>query len=1046
MVYNEIKDMLQELPGGCAVIRGGEVWEVICANDEFFVPSGYTENEVKDMPNDVYDIVHKGDVGSLRQVAEEALHSGEMRECQFRVYDKQGKIHWLATKMKFYCYKDRFPCYFVCIWDIHKRKQMEEELFLQTERYKLLEEINQGVPFEYDIKNQTFLLPKNQNISIKTGNSEKNILQLEELKKWIYPQDMGKVEAAIQEAALQPVESCLEYRMNPSGEEGEECFEWYRTNYKSLMGVNGMVVRVLGRTENITAQKSRQDEMVRQLKKDSMTGLLNKGAVRAAVEEFLKLEPDGEHAFFLIDVDNFKVINDTFGHLFGDSVLVNVAEKIAGLFRGSDIVGRIGGDEFVAFMKHATKIQARAKAQSICDAVNQEYNGMEEQVEISCSVGVAFCQAGEGDYNRLFSQADMAMYQAKKEGKNRYRVAELPDPKWQVQREKKSESRHSQYMAAKKQDRDFLTQAFLLLSHAKDVNNSLNLLTERIARQYDLGVVAVLECDFEKKEVCRLNSWSRAEGILPKQKFSEERPKWKLIQNMMEKQEMVCINDCQNENELEPEEQEIFQENGIHAMITGSFSFFERGRGYVMFCDMEKKREWQEEERDIFQEMVKLLSVFVAVRHQQEDEQHTIRKLKKRDALTGLYNEEAFKTEVRKAVKDWDEQQQYAIIYTDINDFSYVNDNYGQEAGNHVLKSLASRLASNPNAISCRLYSDLFICFVWDRDKESILQQVLKDNMEFNSRQRRKYQENIKLSTGIYFMESPFEELDIAIENANLARKSVKGNSGIFCRVYEKKLRQQRDKEKRIIEEFQKNLEEERFQVYIQPQFQLKQRTCIGGEALVRWKTKKGKMIYPDEFIPALEKSGDIIELDFFVYEQVLKALKKWQDQGKILPVISVNFSRKHFESGGIYFKILEGAELYDIPPSCIEIEITESLFTTGYDMVKTELRKLQVAGFKVAIDDFGTGYSSLSMLMDIPADVVKIDKSFLSMGNNKRGWQFIENMGQLIHSTKEKVIVEGIEKEEQFEFLKNSGFEYGQGYLFERPIPLPVFEEKYIK
>ena len=114
--------------------------------------------------------------------------------------------------------------------------------------------------------------------------------------------------------------------------------------------------------------------------------------------------------------------------------------------------------------------------------------------------------------------------------------------------------------------------------------------------------------------------------------------------------------------------------------------------------------------------------------------------------------------------------------------------------------------------------------------------------------------------------------------------------------------------------------------------------------------------------------------------------------------------------------------------------------------MVKLEMEKLRSAGFQVAIDDFGTGYSSLSMLMDIPVDVVKIDKSFLSRENSKRGRQFIENMGRLIHDAKENVIVEGIETEEQYNFLTKCGFEYGQGFLFEQPLSLSVFEEKYIK
>lgn len=1045
MGYSEIKDMLQQMPSGCALIRGGEVWEVISANDEFFEPSGYIESEIREMPNDIYDIVYKADTVSLRRIAEEALHSGEMREGEFRIYDKQGKIHWLATKMKFYCYKDREPCYFVSIWDIHKRKQIEQELYLQSERYKMLEEINNEIAFEYDVKEQIFLFPKRSKLFPKSEREKKRIIHRNEINKLIHPQDLEKVCKIIDEVSGESDEGTVEYRIKFNEGEKEE-WRWHRTIYKSIMGVNGKVVRVLGRTEDITKQKLKQYELTKRLKCDALTGLLNRVAARSAIEEFLRTEPEGEHAFFLIDVDNFKTINDTFGHLFGDSVLVNIAEKITGMFRVSDVIGRVGGDEFIAFMKNTGQEQAKRKARGICEVVRQEYNSEGETIEISCSVGIALVGKEKADYTTLFSKADMAMYRAKKAGKNQYSIAEYLDPQWKIQK-KGIESRNSQYRAGKAQDFDFLTKAFLLLSHAKDVNNSLNLLVERIGRQYDLGAVLVFEWNEQKKEICRTNSWGRKRGILPKKRIPEESAKWRKVCARMEKQEILCITDCQCDTSMTQEEKEIFREREVCAVIGGTFSYLERGRGYVMFCDMEKSRNWSEFEQEIFRELIRLLSVFVAVRCQQEEEQHTIRKLKKRDALTGLYNEEAFKEKVYEIKKNPDKNMQYAVIYTDINDFSYINDNYGQEAGNGILKSFAASIMENPNAIACRLYSDLFISFMWDSDRESILQYVVKKNMSFSSQQKQRYiAENVKLSTGIYFLESPEEDLEIAIENANLTRKSIKGNDSIFCRVYEKKLRQQREKEKKVIEEFPKALKEEQLMVYVQPQFQLDRRKFVGGEALIRWKNQRGKIECPDDFIPALEKSGDIIKLDFYVYEQVLKAMKRWMEEGKQLPVISVNFSRKHFETGGIYRKVVERANAYEIPPACIEIEITESLFSSGYDLVKLDMEKLRSAGFQVAIDDFGTGYSSLSMLMDIPADVVKIDKSFLSMESSKKGRQFIEYMGKLIHSAKEKVIVEGIETEEQYEFLTKCGLEYGQGFLFERPIPLSVFEEKYIK
>ncbi len=441
-----------------------------------------------------------------------------------------------------------------------------------------------------------------------------------------------------------------------------------------------------------------------------------------------------------------------------------------------------------------------------------------------------------------------------------------------------------------------------------------------------------------------------------------------------------------------------------------------------------------------------MLSVFVALRVQREEDQRKIRHLKRRDMLTGLYIEEAFKSSVKEKLASGETGLQYAIVYTDINDFSYINENFGHEAGNEILRKFAKRIRSGNNKISCRLYSDLFVTLIWGAGKEEIIEIVTRANIEFSNQQREVYTAcNLRLSTGLYFMDDVEESLDMAIENANIARKSIKGSTE-YCKVYESRMRRQRELEKQILAEFQSDLAESRFQVYIQPKFLLDQMEISGGEALVRLKKRDGKLEAPGVFIPILEKSGYIVELDFYMYEQVLICMSRWKAEGLKLPIISVNFSRCHFEKNGIFKRIMELTDKYGVEHQFIEIEITESLFVLGYDLVKTEVQQLRAAGFRVAIDDFGTGYSSLGMLLDIPADIVKIDRSFLNRENRQNEEAFLRNMGCLIRSVKEEVIFEGIETEEQREFLVKCGFRYGQGFLFDRPLPVEVFQEKYMK
>ena len=206
-------------------------------------------------------------------------------------------------------------------------------------------------------------------------------------------------------------------------------------------------------------------------------------------------------------------------------------------------------------------------------------------------------------------------------------------------------------------------------------------------------------------------------------------------------------------------------------------------------------------------------------------------------------------------------------------------------------------------------------------------------------------------------------------------------------------------------------------------------------------------MIMPGIFVPPLENIGYVVDLDFYIYEQLLRAMKRWKKAGKELFTISTNFSRRNFESGGKNFagRLKRMADHYGIDPKYIEVEVTESVVVENVDELKRVLSELEKFGFRIAIDDFGTGYSSLGVLLEIPADVVKIDKSFTDRINLKEQRNFVSQMGNFIHSAKEEVIFEGIETEEQLQFLRGCGFLYGQGYLFDRPIPLEEFERKYM-
>ena len=487
----------------------------------------------------------------------------------------------------------------------------------------------------------------------------------------------------------------------------------------------------------------------------------------------------------------------------------------------------------------------------------------------------------------------------------------------------------------------------------------------------------------------------------------------------------------------------------IQSIAAVKFEYSNGKTGCIDVGSVEQGKQWRTEEIGTICELSRVVAVFVTLREKMQEDQQAIHKLKNRDRLTGLYNLEAFRTKLVQLLEAEENPQEntYALTMVDVNNFSYVNENFGAEMGDSILKEFSRLLERKKVMAACRMYSDYFLVLSKGKSQQEIRRRVKEGNEEFEAKLQERYPAGgMKLSAGICFLseKSSFETI---LESANLARKYAKEHNITSGVVYIEKMRQTRDEQVLIATRFHAAIQRGEFEMFLQPKFRLKENTIYGAEALARWHFGEDGYLQPNRFVPALELMGYIKDLDFFILEQLLKYMTKWKESGKSLFTISTNFSRKHFENGGEAFlqRMHETMEKYDIDPSYIEVEVTESVMTEKLEDLKRCMIELAQMGFRIAIDDFGTGYSSLSVLYEIPANVVKIDKSFTDkvMVDNKG--EFVSQMGKFIRAAKEEIVVEGIETEEQRQFLESHGFEYGQGYLFDRPIPADEFERKYL-
>ncbi len=426
-----------------------------------------------------------------------------------------------------------------------------------------------------------------------------------------------------------------------------------------------------------------------------------------------------------------------------------------------------------------------------------------------------------------------------------------------------------------------------------------------------------------------------------------------------------------------------------------------------------------------------------------------IERLTNRDRVTELYNRNAFKTAAAEILKEsFNSSECFALVYSDINDFSYVNENYGYEAGDRMLRSFAMIVCEcSASLAGCRIYSDYFVSLFKAPDREKLIEEIAARNAEFSSAQKLRYpHSDFQISNGVYFFRSADEDITVAIDNANLARRNIKGTTDIPCGVYTDRMRKKRSHDQTIASEVWTAIKTGAIELFLQPKFDLVTRRMIGAEALTRWRNPDGTYKLPYEFIEVLEDVGYITHVDMYIYEQVLKCLSRWKAEGKKLIPISVNFSRRHNSDPAFVTKVTELAEIYDVDKRLIELEITESCFTQDVKNLYTNMRRLRDQGFRIDIDDFGTGYSSLSVLIDAPVDIVKVDKVFIdNIGTSELSRDYVAHICRLIQSTRKDIIFEGVETEEQAQILASGGHTMAQGWLFDKAIPVSEFDKKYM-
>ncbi|MBR1477669.1 MAG: bifunctional diguanylate cyclase/phosphodiesterase [Lachnospiraceae bacterium] len=411
------------------------------------------------------------------------------------------------------------------------------------------------------------------------------------------------------------------------------------------------------------------------------------------------------------------------------------------------------------------------------------------------------------------------------------------------------------------------------------------------------------------------------------------------------------------------------------------------------------------------------------------------------DALTGLYNRNYFVRCLAEFVDSARENDGIvSVMMMDIDDFKKVNDSLGIVVGDEVIQQFGSYLKTltSETVIASHLSSDVYCLAIKNpagaTSVEKIYRQI-KKRLEEHFALSDGRSVTIDISVGV--SEYP-ESADNALELINCAEivlfksKELGKNTIQFF-------------DTSVLNEFIHSVEMENklkdavfnrnFILYYQPQYFVESKKLRGMEALIRWKDTDNQMISPASFIPIAEKNGAIIPIGGWVVEQAISQYSEWSKKYGISFIMSINVSALQCGKEDFVDNILRLIEKYEVEPSEIEIEVTESILIDDFDVVSAKLMKLREKGLRISLDDFGTGYSSLSYLKKLPIDTLKIDKSFMDTVLNDSTTKIVtESIINMIRTLGYESIAEGVEVKEQYDYLQKAGCDVIQGYLFSKP------------
>ena len=415
------------------------------------------------------------------------------------------------------------------------------------------------------------------------------------------------------------------------------------------------------------------------------------------------------------------------------------------------------------------------------------------------------------------------------------------------------------------------------------------------------------------------------------------------------------------------------------------------------------------------------------------------------DALTGLANRALLNSRLNQAIaRALDTRDEVAVAFIDLDQFKFINDTYGHELGDSLLQNMADRLRScvRETDLVARQGGDEFVLLLngyRHDDLASVIQRVHSAIAEPWQAGRREF--HVSSSIGVAMYPSDGRSADVLLRNADAAMYKAKENGRNGFQFFTAELNRVLVERLEIEHRLRGALARHQFLLHYQPRIDMASGQIAGAEALLRWRVPQQGLVSPNRFISVAEDTGLIVPIGRWVLHSACQQARTWQDEGLPPVIVSVNVSPRQFRDGDIVATIAEALKSSGLEPRYLQIELTEGLAMHGAEKYVHMLGEIKKLGVQIAVDDFGTGYSSLSYLKRFPIDQLKVDRSFVTdLATDPDDAVIVQAIIALGHKLGLTVVAEGVETEEQLQFLRRCQCDEMQGFLFGMPMIAEAF------